>query len=134
MDELTVAAAANGAGEPAHVRLERATAEAVLERARAQLEALAQTADELQAILPQRLEAALRDGMRSEAIPVARQLAEVRGLAAQLIRRSERIETELYAERQARVEDLGLLVDLLSSGWRNVDGRLARLERVLLER
>jgi hypothetical protein len=128
VQERSVPVASNGGGEPAHVRLERLDTEAALERARAQVEALAQTADELQSVLPERLDAAIREGMRSEAAPVARQLAEVRGLAAQLIRRCERIENELAAERRARVEDLGLLVDLVSSGWRSVDERLARIE------
>jgi hypothetical protein len=105
--------------------------EAVLERARAQVEGLAETAAELASVLPERLDAAIREGMRSEAAPVGRQLAEVRGLVAQLIRRCERIETELAAERRARVEDLGLLVDLVSSGWQSVDERLARIEHAL---
>ena len=46
----------------------------------------------------------------------------------QAIRRLERLEGDLLAERHARVDDLALLVDLVSSGWRGVDARLARLE------
>lgn len=46
----------------------------------------------------------------------------------QLIRRLERVEGDLLAERHARVDDLALLVDLVSSGWRGVDQRLARIE------
>ncbi len=129
MQEHSVGQTRNGTAT--EVRLERTATEATLERARAQLEALAQTADELQSILPERLENALRDGMRAEALPVARQLAEVRGLAGQLIRRSERLETEIVAERRARLDDLDLLVDLISSGWKAVDERLARLEATL---
>ena len=41
-------------------------------------------------------------------------LAEVRGLMNQLIRRLERVEGDLLAERHARVDDLALLVDLVS--------------------
>jgi len=62
-------------------------------------------------------------------LPVARHIAEIRGLLNQTIRRLERIEGDLLAERHARVDDLALLVDLVSSGWRGVDARLARLER-----
>jgi len=47
----------------------------------------------------------------------------------QAIRRLERLEGEISAERHARVDDLALLVDLVSSGWRGVDARLERLER-----
>ena len=38
---------------------------------------------------------------------------------------------DLLAERKARVEDLALLVELISSGWRGVERRLDRLERIL---
>jgi hypothetical protein len=113
-----------GKAQPADV-------EAALERARAQVEALAQTAAELEASLPDRVGEAVRDGIRVEARPVSRQLAEVRGLANQTIRRLERIETDLLAERGSRVDDLGLLVDLIDSGWRAVDERLHRIEEAL---
>jgi hypothetical protein len=69
--------------------------------------------------------------MRAEVLPVARHIAEVRGLSAQTIRRLERLQADLDAERLARVEDLALLVDLVSSGWRSVERRLDRLERIL---
>ena len=35
----------------------------------------------------------------------------------------------LLAERHARVDDLALLVDLVSSGWKSVDDRIGSLER-----
>ena len=105
--------------------------EAALDRARAQVEALAATAAELESSLPGRLGDAIREGMRNEARPVSRQLAEMRGLANQTIKRLERIETELLAERSSRVDDLGLLVDLVDSGWRAVNDRLGRIEDAL---
>jgi hypothetical protein len=108
-----------------------ADVEAALERARSQVEELAATAAELEASLPGRVGDAVREGIRSEAKPVSRQLAEVRGLANQTVRRLERIETELLAERGSRVDDLGLLVDLIDSGWRAVDERLRRIEDAL---
>jgi hypothetical protein len=119
-----LAKAAGGKAQPGDV-------EAALERARAQVESLAATAAELEASLPDRVGEAVRDGIRVEARPVSRQLAEVRGLANQTIRRLERIETELLAERSSRVDDLGLLVDLIDSGWRAVDERLRRIEDAL---
>ena len=119
-----LADASAGKPQPADV-------EAALERARAQVEELATTAAELEASLPHRVGEAVREGIRLEAKPVSRQLAEVRGLANQTIRRLERIETELLAERSSRVDDLGLLVDLIDSGWRAVDDRLRRIEEAL---
>jgi hypothetical protein len=49
----------------------------------------------------------------------------------QLIRRLERVEGDLLSERHARVDDLALLVDLVTSGWRGVEQRLARIEERL---
>jgi hypothetical protein len=105
--------------------------EAVLERARTQIEALAATADELQGALPESVGAAVREGVRAEALPIARQLAEVRGLQNQVLRRLERIEGDALAESNARVDDLAVLVDLVVSGWKSVDQRLARIEERL---
>ena len=81
--------------------------------------------------MPERLGSALAGGAPLRGAPVARNLAEVRGLSAQTIRRLERLEQLLDAERRARVEDLALLVELIASGWRGVDRRLDRLERTL---
>src|SRR5262249_2290763 len=72
---------------------------AALERARPQVEALAQTADELQIVLPDAVGSALKDGLREEAAPISRRLAEVKGLSNQMIRRLERMETDLMIER-----------------------------------
>ena len=104
---------------------------AVVERARESLEALAQSAAELEAAMPDRVSEALQESLRAEVLPVGRHVAELRGLSAQTIRRLERLETILETERRARVEDLALLVDLVSSGWRSAERRLDRtLDRV----
>lgn len=116
---------------PMEQRTTPADVSAALDRARMQIEALALTADELQTALPEGVAAAVREGVRSEALPVARQLAEVRGLAGQTIRRLERMEGDLLAERYARVDDLGLLVDMIASGFKNMEARLARIEAAL---
>jgi hypothetical protein len=115
----------------AQARTEPAAVDAALERAREQIEALAETTATFEATLPQRVGDALQDGLREQVLPVARHLAEVRGLSAQLVRRLERIEGDLLGERHARVDDLALLIDLITSGWRSVDERLARLEKTL---
>src|ERR671936_589068 len=117
--------------EPGGGHPDESALQALLERARAGLEALAVTTAELEAGMPERLDTALQHGLREEVLPVARHLAEVRGLSGQTIRRLERLQGDLAAERKARVEDLALLVDLIASGWRGVERRLDRLERVL---
>jgi outer membrane protein TolC len=112
-------------------RVEPAQLDATLERAREQVEALAATAAELESTLPSRVGDAVADGLRAQVLPVGRNLAEIRGLMNQLIRRLERVEGDLLSERHARVDDLALLVDLVSSGWRGVEQRLARIEESL---
>ena len=119
-----LAAAAEGRTQPADV-------DATLERARAQIEALAQTAAEFETTLPTRVGDAVRDGVRAEALPLARQMAEVRGLLNNVVGRLERLEGDLLAERHARVDDLAVLVDLVTSGWKGVDRRLERIEQAL---
>ena len=74
---------------------------------------------------------ALRDGLREEAAPLSRRLAEVKGLSNNLIRRLEKIEHTIDAERDARIDDLALLVDLLTEGWRSMNARLDRIEAAL---
>jgi hypothetical protein len=108
-------------------RVNAAAFDAALEQARDAVEALAQTTAGLEAGLP----AAIQDGMREQFRPSARHLAEIRGLMNHVVRRMERLEGDLLAERHARVDDLGLLVDLISSGWKSVNDRLARIEAAL---
>ena len=101
--------------------------DATLQRARNAVESLAATTARFEAGLPE----AIQDGLRQHLRPSARHLAEVRGLTNQVIRRLERMEGDLLAERHARVDDLALLVDLIASGWRSVEERLAKLEEGL---
>jgi hypothetical protein len=108
-----------------------ADVDAVLGRARAQIAALAATTAEIEAALPTRVSDAVHDGIRAEVIPVARHIAEVRGLMNSLIRRIEGIETDLLAERHARVDDLTVLIDLIAAGFKGMDARLARIEQKL---
>ena len=75
---------------------------AALERARFQVESLARTADELQNVLPDAVGTALREGLREEAAPIARRVAEVKGLVngtARRLERLDRIEARLAPRR-----------------------------------
>jgi hypothetical protein len=123
--------------EQARRRIEEARAggaadrfDAALERSRAELESLSRAAADLEATLPDRVGDAVREGLAREVVPVARSLAEIRGLLNQALRRLERLEQEVLAERNARIDDLALLVDLVSSGWQGVDARLRKIEEV----
>ncbi len=115
------------AKERVEQRAEGAALDTLLARAREQVETLAAAASALEESLPARV----GDAIREEAQPVARNLAEVRGLVNQLVRRLSDLESGTLTERNARVDDLALLVDLVSSGWKSVDARLARVEAVV---
>jgi hypothetical protein len=121
----------DGALERANERVEQradvAALDALLVRAREQVEALATATAALEDSLPGRVQ----DAVRSEAQPVGRNLAEIRGLMNQVIRRLSALEGDLLTERSARVDDLAVLVDLVSSGWKGVDARLGRIEAVV---
>jgi hypothetical protein len=131
MDEDAVGRARERVAGAAEGRPEPGAVDAALERARAQIEELAATAAELEATLPAKVGDAVEDGLREQVVPVARHLAEVRGLMNQVIRRLETLEGDSTAERHARVDDLGLLVELISSGWKSVDARLGRIESLV---
>jgi hypothetical protein len=105
--------------------------DATLRRAREQVAALAATTAELEASLPSRISEAVHDAIRDEVLPVARHIAEVRGLMNHLVRRVEGLETELLAERHARIDDLAVLVDLIAAGFKSSDARFDRLEKKL---
>src|SRR5262249_4744651 len=104
---------------------------AALERARLQVEALAQTADELQAVLPDAVGSALRDGLREEAAPISRGPAGVRALSTQGLRRLGGLEPDVLAERHARIDALSLLVALIPAQGRGLNERLDRIEHAL---
>ena len=129
MDQAALERAKARIADAASGRTAPAELEAALGRSRAQIEALAQAASELEGTLPEKVQAAVHDGLRAEVLPVARHLAEIRGLLNQAMRRLERLEGDLLAERHARIDDLALLVELVSSGWKGVSDRLERLER-----
>jgi len=112
-------------------RADTAAIDALLDQARANLEALVSAADEATVGLPDRVDDAVRTGLRDQVAPVARNLAEIRGLMNRLIHRLERLESDIAAERHARVDDLTLLVDLITSGWQSADSRLDRIESIV---
>ena len=128
MDEQVLERARRRVAEARTDGMGQAKLDAALERARAEVMRLARVADELESSLPKQVGIAVRDGIAREVVPVSRSLAEIRGGVNQALRRLERLEQELLAERNARIDDLAILVDLVSAGWSGVDQRLRRLE------
>jgi hypothetical protein len=77
------------------------------------------------------LREALREGLREEAMTLNRRVAEIKGLSNNAIRRLAGLEETLEAERNARLDDLALMIELLTEGWRAMATRLERIEAAL---
>ena len=108
MDALALERAKQRIADAAAGRSAPADIEAALVRSREQVEALAAAAAELEASIPAHVGSAVRDGLRTEVMPVARHIAEIRGLLNQAIRRLERLEdaTRMPEPADALVEEL----------------------------
>lgn len=124
MDDTAIQRALDRIAGARDSRADPAALEAALIRARTQVESLAASTAVMQVGLP----GAIQEGLREHFKPSARHLAEVRGLMNQMLRRMERLETDLLAERTARIDDLALLVDLIASGWRSANERLEHIQ------
>jgi hypothetical protein len=115
-----------GASEPAGPDLRT-----LLARSERHVDELRRSASELAAILPTRVEAAVARALGEDEGGLGRRLDHVVDQTGQLAAAVERVEGDLLSERHARVDDLALLVDLVASGWRGVEQRLARIEERL---
>ncbi len=122
MDEQALERAKKRIAEAREGRNEEGRFEAALRRSREEVEALGAAALALETALPDRIGEAVQEGLRREVLPVARNLGEIKGLLNNAIGRLERLEQELIAERNARLDDLTLLVELISSGWQGSIG------------
>jgi hypothetical protein len=90
-----------------------------------------QMAADLQARLPENVGSIVCEAIRVEVRPVTRHIAELDALFELIRARLEDIGAEIEHERRERVEDVALLSELITTGWRSADRRLARLEHML---
>jgi hypothetical protein len=88
-------------------------------------------AAELETSLPQGVSSVVYEALRVEVRPVARHVAEIGALFEHMLTRLERVGTDVASERRERVDDVALLAELITQGWRGVDRRLARLEHMI---
>jgi hypothetical protein len=89
------------------------------------------TAAELEATLPEGVSSIVYEALRVEVRPVAQHVAELGALFERMFARLEEVSTSVQDERRDRLEDVALLTELVTSGWRSVDRRLARLEKIV---
>lgn len=86
---------------------------------------------ELEANLPQGVGSVIYEALRVEVRPVAQHVAELGALFQHMLARLDEVSTSVGDERRDRLEDVALLTELVTSGWRSVDRRLARLEQIV---
>ena len=114
--------------------LEPLPVEATLDRTRKQLlDRFAETAAELEAKLPEGVGSVVYEALRVEVRPVATQLAQMEKLVASLVECMRSADEGIERERRERLDDVALITELIATGWRSVDRRLGRLERLLEE-
>ena len=95
------------------------------------LERFQATAAELEAAVPEGVSSIVYEALRVEVRPVAQHVAELGALFERMLARLEAVSTSVDDERRDRLEDVALLTELVTSGWRSVDRRLARLEKIV---
>jgi hypothetical protein len=106
--------------------------EATLDRTSQQLlDTLAETAAELEAKLPEGVGSIVYEALRVEVRPVTTQLSQMAELVQALLEHVRHTEMELQRERKERLDDVALITELITTGWRSVDRSLGRLERML---
>ena len=97
----------------------------ILSRAESHVGELRATAASFERSLPEAVERAIEKAMDEHSTP--RRLSELRELIRSLSAQVEQVNRDLLAERLGRVEDLELLVDLLSTGMAAVRQDIADL-------
>jgi hypothetical protein len=95
------------------------------------MERLRATAAELESSLPEGVGSVVYEALRVEVRPVAQHVAELGALFERMLVRLEQVSTSVEDERRDRLQDVALLTELVTSGWRSVDRRLARLEQIV---
>ncbi len=73
------------------------------------------------------------EAVRVEVRPVLEQVAATGDLTDEIVRLLRERRASEHVERRERLEDLALLIDLMTTSWQNVDRRLGRIERRLEE-
>jgi hypothetical protein len=75
-------------------------------------------------VLPAEVGEVVYEAIRGEVRPVGEHVAQLRSLFQEIVDR-------LATERRERVDDVALMSELMIEGWRSVDRRLGRIEKVL---
>ena len=106
--------------------------EASIDAARRDLmKTVSRTAAELEARLPEGVGSIVYEAVRVEVRPVTQHMAQMQSLVDRLCETLEHVATSVDSERRERLDDLALLTELIVTGWRTMERRVAHIERLL---
>jgi hypothetical protein len=105
----------------------------LLARSERHVDELRRSASELAALLPTRVEAAVARALGEDEGGLGRRINHVVDQTGHLSAAVERVESDLLSERMARVEDLEVLVGLVSGGLTSLRGDLRAVRRELAD-
>jgi hypothetical protein len=103
----------------------------LLARSERHVDELRRSASELAALLPTRVEAAVARALGEDEGGLGRRINHVVDQTGHLSAAVERVESDLLSERMARVEDLEVLVGLVSGGLTSLRSDLRAVRREL---
>ncbi|HEY3614696.1 MAG TPA: hypothetical protein VGK92_13360 [Gaiellales bacterium] len=105
----------------------------LLARSERHVDELRRSASELAALLPTRVEAAVARALGEDEGGLGRRISHVVDQTGHLSAAVERVESDLLSERMARVEDLEVLVGLVSGGLTSLRADLRAVRRELAD-
>ncbi len=105
----------------------------LLARSERHVDELRRSASELAALLPTRVEAAVARALGEDEGGLGRRINHVVDQTGHLSAAVERVESDLLSERMARVEDLEVLVGLVSGGLTSLRADLRAVRRELAD-
>jgi hypothetical protein len=105
----------------------------LLARSERHVDELRRSASDLAALLPTRVEAAVARALGEDEGGLGRRIDHVVDQAGHLSAAVERVESDLLAERMARVEDLEVLVGLVSGGLTSLRADLRAVRQELAD-
>jgi hypothetical protein len=94
------------------------------------LQSLERAAATLQTSVPG-LQRVVYEALRVEVHPVAEHVSAVGLLVGELQQSLDGLRADVGRERQERLRDIEVLIDLVVTGWQTVDRRLGRVEKML---
>jgi chaperonin cofactor prefoldin len=94
-------------------------------------ENIARATAELESSVPREVGSLVVEALRVEVRPVTERMETMGLLIEEIAEAWKDLRSQVTSERKERLEDVELMVELMTTGWRSVDRRLGRVEKML---